>query len=91
MDWDRPEPLATLTASEASLAAPRKPPWASPTPRVRINFRIPQDDLERLKKLAFIDDIHYQTLIVSILHRYVTGELVDRQTAVNLLRGLRGE
>ncbi|MBW1940522.1 MAG: antitoxin [Deltaproteobacteria bacterium] len=44
----------------------------------RINIRISSKDLEDLRVIATEDGIPYQTLISSILHRYVTGRLVDK-------------
>lgn len=61
------------------------PPWKSPERRVRVNFRIPQDDLEQLRELAYNSGVHYQTLVVSILHQYVTGQLIDRRVVASLL------
>jgi predicted DNA binding CopG/RHH family protein len=37
----------------------------------RINIRISKFDLERLKRIAAIEGIPYQTLISSVLHKYV--------------------
>ena len=44
----------------------------------RVNIRIPSKVLEELQAIAIEDGIPYQTLMSSILHRYVTGRLVDR-------------
>ncbi len=44
----------------------------------RINIRISSNDLEALQFLAVEEGIPYQTLIASILHRFVTGRLVER-------------
>ncbi len=44
----------------------------------RINIRISQRDLEGLQVKAVREGIPYQTLIVSVLHKYVAGELVVR-------------
>ena len=43
----------------------------------RVNIRISSKDLESLKKRALEEGIPYQTLIVSVLHKYVSGRLVD--------------
>lgn len=39
----------------------------------RVNFRISQNDLARLKQKAAFKGIPYQTLITSILHEYAAG------------------
>ena len=41
----------------------------------RINIRLPSKDLRALKKKALSEGIPYQTLIASILHKYVEGRL----------------
>ena len=44
----------------------------------RINIRISFKDLESLQLLAVEDGLPYQTLISSILHRYVSGRLEEK-------------
>jgi predicted DNA binding CopG/RHH family protein len=44
----------------------------------RVNIRISSKDLEELQGIALEDGIPYQTLMSSILHRYVTGRLVEK-------------
>ena len=41
----------------------------------RINIRLTTPDLEALQKRAVEEGIPYQTLIASILHKYVQGRL----------------
>lgn len=41
----------------------------------RINIRLSSRDLQRLQKKALADGIPYQTLVASILHKYVEGRL----------------
>ena len=43
----------------------------------RINIRISQVDLEGIQAKAVQEGIPYQTLIASILHKYVSGRLVE--------------
>ncbi len=45
----------------------------------RINVRISKRDVEALKTRALEEGIPYQTLVTSILHKYVTGRIVDRK------------
>ncbi|MGH8001315.1 MAG: antitoxin [Brasilonema sp.] len=42
----------------------------------RVNIRISSNDLEALKFIAVDEGIPYQTLISSILHKFVTGRLI---------------
>ncbi len=44
----------------------------------RINIRISEKDLLEVQKLAMREGIPYQTLISSVLHKYVTGVLTER-------------
>ena len=44
----------------------------------RVNIRISSKDLEEIQALAAENGIPYQTLMSSILHRYVHGRLIDR-------------
>lgn len=44
----------------------------------RVNIRLSSQDLEGVQKRAIEDGIPYQTLIASIIHRYVSGRLSDR-------------
>jgi predicted DNA binding CopG/RHH family protein len=41
----------------------------------RINIRLPSKDLRGLQKRALSEGIPYQTLIASILHKYIEGRL----------------
>jgi predicted DNA binding CopG/RHH family protein len=47
-----------------------------------INIRISSKDLEELQAIAIEDGIPYQTLISSILHRFVNGRLVEKPRSV---------
>jgi len=44
----------------------------------RVNIRISSKDLEEIQALAIENGIPYQTLMTSILHRYVHGSLIDK-------------
>ena len=41
----------------------------------RINIRLSSKDLRGLQKRAFAEGIPYQTLVASILHKYLEGRL----------------
>jgi predicted DNA binding CopG/RHH family protein len=43
----------------------------------RINIRISSKDLDALQKRALQEGIPYQTLVASILHKYVSGRLTE--------------
>lgn len=44
----------------------------------RINIRISSKDLRLLQKRALREGLPYQTLISSLLHKYVEGRLVEQ-------------
>ena len=44
----------------------------------RINIRLSQQDLHGIQVKAVSEGIPYQTLIASILHKYVSGRLASR-------------
>lgn len=44
----------------------------------RINIRISERDLTKLKSKSVEEGIPYQTLISSILHKYISGKLIEQ-------------
>jgi len=44
----------------------------------RVNIRLTQMDIERMQRRALEEGIPYQTLMASVLHKYVTGRLVEK-------------
>jgi len=44
-----------------------------------ITLRIPENDLEKIKKEAEKEGIPYQTFITSILHKYITNQLIEEK------------
>lgn len=47
----------------------------------RINIRLAGNDLEHLQKIAVQEGLPYQTLVASLIHKYVTGRLVEKRGA----------
>ena len=47
--------------------------------RKNVNIRISERDLRRVKERAAAEGIPYQTLIASVLHKYVTDQLVEER------------
>ena len=45
---------------------------------MRVNIRLSALDVQGMKRKAFQDGIPYQTLMSSVLHKYVTGMLLER-------------
>jgi predicted DNA binding CopG/RHH family protein len=46
----------------------------------RVNIRISAKDLESLQRKALEEGIPYQTLISSLLHKYVNGRLIEKKS-----------
>jgi predicted DNA binding CopG/RHH family protein len=44
----------------------------------RVNIRISEKDLAKIQKRALQEGLPYQTLISSILHKFVTGQLKEK-------------
>ena len=44
----------------------------------RVNIRLSSGDLSDIQVKALKEGVPYQTLIASVLHKYVTGRLADR-------------
>ena len=65
-------------ASKEELEKLRAAARASGTKDRRVNIRLASADVRDLQALALREGIPYQTLIASVLHKYVTGRLVER-------------
>ncbi|MBN2769199.1 MAG: antitoxin [Spirochaetes bacterium] len=48
----------------------------------RVNIRISERDLESIQMIAIEEGIPYQTLISSLLHKYISGKLVERERTI---------
>ncbi|HQQ87853.1 MAG TPA: hypothetical protein PLA72_07610 [Smithellaceae bacterium] len=46
----------------------------------RVNIRMSQRDLESLQRKALEEGIPYQTLISSLLHKFINGRLVEKSS-----------
>ena len=71
-EWERVPDLERETdeirqAAEATLRKDK-----------RVNIRMTERDLVQLQKAAVREGLPYQTLISSILHKYVSGSLSER-------------
>jgi len=54
-----------------------------------INIRISAYDIEKVKQRAAEEGIPYQTLISSVIHKYITGKLVDERAVLKSIELLR--
>lgn len=44
----------------------------------RVNIRISESDLVLLQKKAVLDGLPYQTLMSSVLHKFISGRLAEK-------------
>ncbi len=55
--------------------------------KISVTLRLEANDLSDLKNEAERQGLPYQTLIGSLIHRYVNGDLIDKKDALNLRIG----
>jgi len=70
-EWQSVPNLKKEIARYAAIAS------ASLAKDKRVNIRIASRDLEDIQAKAAEEGIPYQTLMASVLHKYVTGRLVE--------------
>jgi len=56
-----------------------------------ISLRISEYDLEKLKEKAASDGIPYQTLINTVLHKYITNQLLEKNEVLKSIQVLRNK
>ena len=57
----------------------------------RVNIRISSRDLEGLQARAAEEGVPYQTLMASVLHKFVSGRLVESQSRITSSSSGRGQ
>ena len=65
-------------AERAKLAAEWQASARAFLERKPVTFRIQSGDIGRLKAIASRKGMPYQTLVASVLHQYVNGDLIER-------------
>ncbi len=55
----------------------------------RVNIRLSSPDLMDIQARALEEGIPYQTLIASVLHKYVSGRLIEKPSNLNARTGKR--
>ncbi len=56
-----------------------------------ISLRIANYDLEKLKEKAEEEGLPYQTLITTVLHKYITNQLYEKDEILKSIRLLKEE
>ena len=67
-------------ATKAELAKFKAAARATAVKDRRVNIRLSSGDLSDIQVKALEEGIPYQTLIASVLHKYVTGDLAEPRT-----------
>ena len=65
-------------ATNVELAALKAAARATAIKDRRVNIRLSSIDLSDIQVRALADGVPYQTLIASVLHKYVSGRLVEK-------------
>lgn len=68
-------------ATKAELAKFKAAARATAIKDRRVNIRLSSGDLSDIQVKALEEGVPYQTLIASVLHKYVTGRLAEPRTA----------
>jgi predicted DNA binding CopG/RHH family protein len=79
-EWQSVPNLESESDRYRGYASRGDPPGAPTLPKdKRVNIRISQKDLAAIQKKALEEGIPYQTLISSILHKYLSGRLSEKK------------
>lgn len=70
--------LRSAMPSKSELRALREAARATSIKDRRVNIRLSSPDLRDLRARALEEGLPYQTLIASILHKFVAGRLVEK-------------
>jgi predicted DNA binding CopG/RHH family protein len=73
----------TSVATKAELARIRAAARATGIKDRRVNIRLSTGDLNDIQTKAMEEGVPYQTLIASVLHKYVTGRLTESSAPVS--------
>ena len=72
----------TSVATKCELAKFKAAARATAIKDRRVNIRLSSGDLSDIQVKALEEGVPYQTLMASVLHKYVTGRLTEQSTRV---------
>jgi predicted DNA binding CopG/RHH family protein len=75
------KPVRNQKSEIARFQAAARAAWLK---NKRVNIRISSRDLEGLQAKAAEEGVPYQTLMASVLHKFVSGRLVETQSPVTV-------
>ena len=75
--------LKPVGASKAALKKYRLAAQATFIKNRRVNIRLSSPDLMDIQARALEEGVPYQTLIASVLHKFVTGRFIERPSRLS--------
>lgn len=78
LDAYREGRLERIALSREEMEGYREAARATARKDKRVNIRMSSNDLEDLKVRALQEGVPYQTLMASVLHKFVSGRLVEK-------------
>ncbi len=78
LDAYREGRLERIALSREDIEGYREAARATARKDQRVNIRMSSNDLEDLKVRALQEGVPYQTLMASVLHKFVSGRLVEK-------------
>lgn len=83
--------LKSVVTSDAALRRYREYARATLTKNKRVNVRLSTQDLSDIQARAVEEGVPYQTLISSVLHKFLTGRFVERPSRLATRSSGRGK
>ncbi|MSQ63173.1 MAG: hypothetical protein EXR33_04955 [Betaproteobacteria bacterium] len=81
----------SVVTNEASLRRYREYARATLTKNKRVNVRLSTQDLSDIQTRAVEEGVPYQTLISSVLHKFLTGRFIERRSRLATRSNGRGK
>lgn len=75
--------LVSVRPTKAQLTAFRESARATFVKNRRVNIRLSAADLMDIQARAYEEGVPYQTLIASVLHKYVSGRLHEKRSRLS--------
>lgn len=83
--------LKSTVTSEASLRRYREYARATLAKNKRVNIRLSTQDLSEIQTRAAEDGVPYQTLISSVLHKFLVGRFVEKPSSLTTRSSARAK
>ena len=83
--------LTSTVTSEAALRRYREYARATLSKNKRVNIRLSTPDLSEIQARAAEEGIPYQTLIASVLHKFVAGRFAEKTSRLTTRANKRGK